>query len=129
MYDIINNYFKGIYFMNEILNQSTISSSELELLLKEREAGNADFILVDVREMMEYDSGHIKGADMLKPTSTFQSWGGEFLEQNKDKTVIFTCRTGSRSGQVQAVFKQNGMEKVINHRGGIMSYSGETQLG
>jgi len=113
--------------MNEILNKSNISSSELEVLLKEREAGNADFILVDVREMMEYDSGHIKGVDMLKPTSTFQSWGQEFLEQNRDKMVVFTCRTGSRSGQVQSVFKQNGMENVINHSGGIMGYRGATE--
>jgi len=41
--------------MSEILNQSRVTSSELEVLLKEREAGNADFLLVDVREQMEYD--------------------------------------------------------------------------
>jgi rhodanese-related sulfurtransferase len=65
---------------------------------------------------------------MLKPTSTFQSWSQEFLETNKEKTVIFTCRSGNRSGQVQDVFQRNGMENVINHSGGIISYSGETQL-
>ena len=113
--------------MSEILNKSNITSSELESLLNDRSQGNADFILVDVREQMEYDSGHIKGIDMLKPTSTFQSWAQSFLDENKDKTVIFTCRTGSRSGQVQNVFRQNGMENVINHVGGIMSYAGETE--
>ena len=113
--------------MSEILNKSHITSAELELLLNERAEGNADFILVDVREQMEYDSGHIKGVDLLKPTSTFQSWAQSFLDENKDKTVIFTCRTGSRSGQVQNVFKQNGMENAINHSGGIMGYVGETE--
>ncbi len=113
--------------MSEILNKSNITSSELESLLNDRSQGNADFILVDVREQMEYDSGHIKGIDMLKPTSTFQSWAQSFLDENKDKTVVFTCRTGSRSGQVQNVFRQNGMENVINHVGGIMSYAGETE--
>jgi rhodanese-related sulfurtransferase len=110
--------------MSELLTKSSITSSELEELLKQREAGDADFILVDVREMMEYDAGHIKGVDMLKPTSTFQSWGQEFLDQNRDKTVIFTCRTGNRSGQVQSIFKQNGMQNAINHSGGIMGYRG-----
>ncbi len=110
--------------MSEILKKSNITSSELVSLLKDRAKGNADFILVDVREQMEYDSGHIKGVDMLKPTSIFQSWAQSFLDENKDKTVIFTCRTGSRSGQVQNVFRQNGMENVINHIGGIMSYVG-----
>ncbi len=129
MYAITIYYKKDSYKMSEMLNQSSVSSRELEILLKEREEGNADFLLVDVREMMEYDSGHIKGADMLKPTSTFQSWSQEFLEANKEKTVIFTCRSGNRSGQVQNVFRSNGMENVINHSGGIISYSGERQVG
>jgi len=113
--------------MSEVLNKPSITSGELEELLKEREAGNVDFLLVDVREQMEYDSAHIKGVDVLQPTSTFQSWAQDFLDKNRDKKVIFTCRTGSRSGQVQSVFKQNGMENVINHSGGIMGYRGATE--
>lgn len=115
--------------MSEILNQAEVSSSELETLLKQREEGSVDFLLVDVREMMEYDSGHIKGVDILKPTSLFPEWGQEFLDKYSDKTVIFTCRSGHRSGQVQNVFGEHGLSKVINHRGGIISYSGETELG
>lgn len=115
--------------MNELLEKSYVTSQELELLLKERTAGNVDFVLVDVREQMEYDSGHIKGVDMLKPTSIFQSWGQSFFDENKDKTIIFTCRTDHRSGNVQRVFKQNGMENVINHSGGIVSYRGEIERG
>ncbi len=113
--------------MSELLNKSHVSSEELEILLKERAEGNADFILVDVREQMEYDAGHIKGVDMLKPTSSFQSWAQSFLDEYKDKTVIFTCRTASRSGQVQHIFKQNGMGKAINHSGGIVTYRGEIE--
>lgn len=120
---------KDSYNMSEMLNQSTVSSRELELLLEQREEGIIDFLLVDVRELMEYDAGHITGVNILKPTSLFQSWNREFLDEHKDKVVIFTCRSGARSGQVQDVFKQNGMEKVINHEGGIIGYSGETQLG
>ncbi|CAA6813671.1 MAG: Rubredoxin [uncultured Sulfurovum sp.] len=115
--------------MSELLNKPTITSRELEMVLQAREEGKADFLLVDVREMMEYDAGHITGVDILKPTSLFQSWAEEFLNTNKEKTVIFTCRSGNRSGQVQEVFRQNGMENVLNHVGGIISYSGETQLG
>lgn len=115
--------------MSELLKKSFVNSNELETLLQEREAGTADFILVDVREQYEYDSGHIKGVDMLKPTSMFQSWAEAFLNENKDKTVIFTCRTDNRSGQVQQVFMQNGMENVINHSGGIMAYRGEIAKG
>ena len=115
--------------MSELLQKSYVRSEELEALLKEREAGDVDFILVDVREQGEYDSGHLKGVDMLKPTSTFQSWAEDFLNENKDKTVIFTCRTDHRSGNVQRVFQQNGMNNVINHAGGIVSYRGEIVKG
>ena len=115
--------------MSEMLNQSAVTSSELETLLKQREEGNADFLLIDVREMMEYDSGHIKGVDILKPTSLFQDWGQEFLDKYSDTTIIFTCRSGHRSGQVQTVFNQHGLTKIINHTGGIISYNGETKLG
>ncbi len=115
--------------MSELLEKSYIHSEELETLLKEREVGNVDFILVDVREQGEYDMGHVKGVDFLKPTSTFQSWGEEFFNEHKDKTVIFTCRTDHRSGNVQRVFQSNGMSKVINHAGGIVSYRGEIERG
>jgi rhodanese-related sulfurtransferase len=111
--------------MSELLTKSSVNSAELEALLKEREEGKADFILVDVREEMEYNMGYVKGVNMLKPTSTFHSWGEAFFNENRDKTVIFTCRTDHRSGNIQKVFQQNGMEHVINHSGGIVSYRGE----
>jgi rhodanese-related sulfurtransferase len=113
--------------MQTLLQKNDINSEELQTLLKLREEGKADFLLVDVREDMEWNMGHIKGADLLRPTSTFQQWAQEFFTQTKDKTVIFTCRTGSRSAQVQNIFKQNGHDKAINHYGGIVTYRGEIE--
>ena len=113
--------------MQNILEKNDINSEELHALLEARETGTTDFILVDVREDMEYNMGHIKGADMLKPTSTFNQWGQELFNELKDKTIVFTCRTGSRSGQVQNVFRQNGHTRAINHFGGIVTYRGELE--
>jgi len=113
--------------MQTLLDKSDINSEELSALLKARNEGKADFLLVDVREDMEYEMGHIKGADMLKPTSSFQLWGKELFNETKDKTVVFTCRTGSRSGQLQNIFSQNGHTRVINHFGGIVTYRGEIE--
>ena len=113
--------------MHELLATDDINSEDLVILLKAREEGKADFLLIDVREDMEYEMGRLKGVDMLKPTSDFQSWAESLFEEAKDKVVIFTCRTGNRSGQVQNVFKRNGHERVINHSGGIVSYRGEIE--
>jgi rhodanese-related sulfurtransferase len=113
--------------MHELLATDNINSEDLEVLLKARESGEADFLLIDVREDMEYEMSHLKGVDMLKPTSNFQQWAEELFNEAKDKTIIFTCRTGARSGQVQNVFRSNGHERVINHSGGIVSYRGEIE--
>jgi len=113
--------------MHELLATDNINSEDLEVLLKARESGEADFLLIDVREDMEYEMGHLKGVDMLKPTSSFQQWAEELFNEAKDKIIIFTCRTGARSGQVQNVFRSNGHERVINHSGGIVSYRGEIE--
>ena len=113
--------------MQELLTQDNVTSEDLEKLLEAREKGEIDFLLVDVREDMEYEMGHIKGVDLLKPTSTFQQWAQTFLDEHQDKAVIFTCRTGSRSAQVQHVFKSNGLERSINHYGGIVTYRGHIE--
>ncbi len=113
--------------MHELLARDNINSEDLQALLAAREKGEADFLLVDVREDMEYEMGHIKGVDMLKPTSMFQQWAQAFFDEYQGKTVIFTCRTGSRSAQVQHVFKSNGFDRAINHYGGIVSYGGEIE--
>jgi len=113
--------------LHKLLEADNINSENLEILLKAREEGEAEFLLVDVREDMEYEMGHVKGVDMLKPTSSFQEWAEQFFNDAKDKTIIFTCRTGARSGQIQNVFKSNGHESVINHYGGIVSYRGEVE--
>ncbi len=115
--------------MSQLLNKSTVSSEDLEELLRDRVEGKTDFVLVDVREAMEYTMGHVKGVDLLKPTSAFQSWAEELLEETKEKILILTCRTDNRSGQVQAIFKRNGHPHVINHTGGIVSYRGEIEKG
>ncbi|MEA1954421.1 MAG: rhodanese-like domain-containing protein [Campylobacterota bacterium] len=113
--------------MHKLLATDNINSEDLEVLLRARENAEADFLLIDVREDMEYAMGHLKGVDMLKPTSDFQSWAEALYEEVKDKTVIFTCRTGNRSGQVQNIFRSNGHKRVINHSGGIVSYRGEIE--
>ncbi|MEY3001895.1 MAG: hypothetical protein RLZZ428_270 [Pseudomonadota bacterium] len=113
--------------MQTCIGKTDISSEELVKLLKEREEGKRDFLLVDVREDMEFKMGHIKGADLLKPTSTFPQWAQDLFNETQEKLVVFTCRTGSRSKQVQNIFKQNGHPCVVNHSGGIVSFRGDIE--
>jgi len=110
--------------MQALLNKGIINSQELYDMLDERDEGKVDFVLIDVRENTEYNMAHLKGVDIIKPSSTFTAWHEEVLADTKDKTVIFTCHTGSRSGEVQKIFKKNGHLATLNHVGGIASYRG-----
>ncbi|MCB0179289.1 MAG: rhodanese-like domain-containing protein, partial [Anaerolineae bacterium] len=40
----------------------------------------------------------------------------------KDKTVILTCRSGNRSGQVTDFLRNNGFDNVHNMTGGIVAW-------
>ena len=57
---------------------STISVTQLEHMLKERDNGERDFVLVDVREPNEYEINHIPGS-VLIPKGDFLN--GSALEQ------------------------------------------------
>ncbi len=108
-----------------MFGRNEINSEELMTLLAKRANGEADFILIDVREPIEYRMGYIDGVDILKPTSLFREWAPALIKDFKDKTLIFTCRIGNRSGQIVNIFQANGHSTSINHRDGIASYDGK----
>ncbi len=113
----------------EWLESSAINSRQLEALLKAREAGECDFVLVDVREAFEYEEAHIPGVDLLRPTSRFQEWAGEIIELSAHKPVILTCRTGNRTAQVQRILTGHGAKQLIDHLNGIMSWHAAVEEG
>ena len=82
---------------------STISVTQLESMLKEREEGSRDFVLVDVREPNEYEINQIPGS-VLIPKGEFLN--GNALEQlSQDKPVVLHCKSGVRSAEALAVLK------------------------
>lgn len=109
--------------MEALIQKGIIDSEELQQLLVQRD--NKHFVLIDVREEGEYAMSHIKGVDALKPMSSMKEWEDALFDAHKDKVLIFTCHTGSRSGDIQKVFKKRGHPATLNHVGGIASYRGE----
>jgi len=79
---------------------------------------NDSVIVIDVRTAAEYQSGHLKGATIID----FR--GSDFVDKinklDKKRTYLLYCRSGNRSGQAMAIFKQNGFNKVYNQQGGII---------
>lgn len=109
-----------------LIAQSELDGDELEALLEARELGMVAFKLVDVREHMEWQMGHIKGADKLVPTSSFfQTLDDAQLDKNEN--IILYCHVGSRSAHCARILTDMGYTKIGNLTHGIVSYGGEKQ--
>ena len=107
-----------------LVNQDELDGDEVISLLEARELGMVKFILVDVREHMEWQMGHINGADKLVPTSSFYQ-SLEEAKLNKDENIILYCHVGSRSAHVARIMNDMGFSKIGNLTHGIVSYGGE----
>ena len=80
--------------------------------------GQDDVVLLDVREPSEYAEGHIPGVALI-PMGEVPN---RLSEIPKDKTVIVTCRSGNRSGQIAEYLRQQGYDDVHNMKGGILAW-------
>ena len=99
---------------------STISVVQLEHMLKEREEGIRDFVLIDVREPNEYDINRIPGA-VLIPKGEFLN--GSALEKlPSDKQVVMHCKTGVRSAETLAIVKGAGYADAVHVGGGVVAW-------
>ena len=66
---------------------STISVTQLEHMLKERDNGERDFVLVDVREPNEYEINQIPGS-VLIPKGDFLNGVGPRAAAQSDKQIV-----------------------------------------
>lgn len=80
--------------------------------------GRDDVVVLDVREPSEYAAGHIPNVTLI-PMGQVPN---RLSEIPKDKTVILTCRSGNRSGQVADFLRQQGYSNVHNMEGGILAW-------
>jgi adenylyltransferase/sulfurtransferase len=103
---------------------STISVTQLEQMLKERDHGERDFVLVDVREPNEYEINHIPGS-VLIPKGDFLN--GSALEKlpaltGGDKQIVMHCKTGVRSAETLAIVKGAGYADAVHVGGGVVAW-------
>ncbi|SFB74641.1 adenylyltransferase and sulfurtransferase [Nocardioides terrae] len=104
---------------------STISVVQLEHMLKEREEGGRDFVLVDVREPNEYEINKIPGS-VLIPKGEFLN--GNAIAQLQEltgdgaKQVVLHCKSGVRSAEALAVAKGAGYSDAVHVGGGVVAW-------
>ncbi len=103
---------------------STISVSQLEHMLKERDNGERDFVLVDVREPNEYEINKIPGS-VLIPKGEFLN-GNAFAELSRltqgSKPLVLHCKSGVRSAEALAVAQGGGYADAVHVGGGVAAW-------
>jgi sulfur-carrier protein adenylyltransferase/sulfurtransferase len=105
----------------EAARDSTISVHDLKQMLDERKRGERDFVLIDVREPVEWEIVSIDGA-VLMPKGEFLD--GSALEKlPHDKQIVLHCKVGGRSAEVLAVLHGAGFSDAVHVGGGINAWS------
>lgn len=86
-------------------------------------AGNPDFIIIDVRTQEEYNSGYIEGAINIDFYS--KDFRTELDALDRDKVYLIYCHTARRSSGARDMMAELGFKEVYNMSGGIVAW--ETQ--
>lgn len=93
-----------------------LSNEEVSELLKKPE----DYTFIDVREVQEYKSGHIKGFKNI-PLSQLST---RFNEIDGNKQIVLTCRSGNRSRTAAKMLMQGNMKNLSHLKSGISGWAG-----
>ena len=74
--------------------------------------------IIDVREVHEYDTGHIKSSELI-PLHTVESWISKNNEINEK--IYFVCQMGVRSALACEISAAYGIEEsfLFNLEGGV----------
>jgi len=99
---------------------STINVKQLSQMLIERDRGERDFVLIDVREPNEFEIVSIPGS-VLIPKNEFLM-GNALADLPQDKQVVLHCKVGGRSAEVLAVVKGAGFADAIHVGGGVIAW-------
>ena len=82
-------------------------------------------IILDVRELTEFEDGHIPGAVLL-PVSAISKDSAAAVIPNYDTTVLVYCRSGNRSQTASRALTELGYSEVFEF-GGINSWPYEVE--
>ena len=89
--------------------------------LKAKMDRGQDFLLIDVREVSEFEIARIPGS-VLIPIGEFID-GSAIDNLPRNKQIILHCHSGIRSARSLAILKSAGFEDVTHVEGGILAWA------
>jgi len=95
-----------------------VSSQQLTHLINRDSA-----VVIDVREVADYEVGHITGSLNIPYARLTDSLGQ--LDQHKQVPVILVCKMGQHSGEAGRILHAAGFEDVRRLTGGVGSWTAD----
>jgi rhodanese-related sulfurtransferase len=86
--------------------------------LSARQGGESPLLVIDVREVAEYKSGHVPGAINI-PHGKLQKQLDKLLDVNG---VVLYCINGSRTRLAEQTLIENDVPNVFHLEGGLMGW-------
>lgn len=99
------------------LTYDTIDLDEIETYVDE------GYIVADVREIDEFESGHIPGA-INAPLSDLQA--GKLGPLKEDESYVIVCRSGNRSVTASNILSELGFD-IVNVSEGMSTWTGDIE--
>ncbi|UJA19535.1 rhodanese-like domain-containing protein [Thermoleophilia bacterium SCSIO 60948] len=101
--------------MNDASAQTDVGPEQARELVESGEA-----LIVDVRQPEEWDAGRIPGSTHIE----MNELSGRAGELPSERTVIFACKSGSRSSLAVQAFREAGYD-ARNLDGGITAWAAD----
>ncbi len=124
-----NIFLSLIIITSQTWGFTTITSS----VVHERLVRGDSLILLDVREVYEYQRGHIaEPAGQLPLTPANMPWNSSVLTQAynrlpKGVDILVYCASGARSAAASAFLDSKGFTRIYNMSGGFNSWTYESR--
>ncbi|MGZ8472933.1 MAG: rhodanese-like domain-containing protein [Candidatus Deferrimicrobiaceae bacterium] len=93
-----------------------VGPKEAQALIREN-AGNREFVVLDVRTPEEFAQGHLEGAVLVDYRSP--RFREEMAGLSRTKTYLVYCRTGNRSASALGIMGELGFRSHYHLEGGI----------
>jgi rhodanese-related sulfurtransferase len=113
-----------MWFPTVVLGEPVNHISPLQAkALMDAHIDNPDFIIIDIRTPLEYRLGHLPNARLLNYYS--KEFLVELKRLDKNKTYLFYCHNGGRSGYTMGLIEKMGFRHVYHLARGIVIWRRE----
>ncbi len=120
-----NIFLLSVLFLAISVTAFAQKSKTTEILTSEVFSKNlaeeeSNIVLLDVRTLEEFNTGHLKGA------ANYDLKSADFTKQvkklNPEKTYYIYCKSGKRSAEAAKKMRRSGIKNVYELQGGITQW-------